>query len=87
MNRCHGVALACAYFVGRAFVLGMLLAGGVSGLGHWGTFLIINEARDQFIRVVCLLWLCFTLPCVPVGALVFLSPDRLKSLWNVLSRN
>ena len=84
MNPRHAAALACAYIIGWAFLLATVI--GLTGGDRYVPFGMIQQQRNQFISVVCLLWLCFTIPCIPIGIIVLVPPGRLKFLVEVINR-
>jgi hypothetical protein len=62
----HIAALGCAYLIGWAVVLASLLfrAGGA-------TFVVIQTREEEFLRIVALVWACYTLPCLFFGLVLW----------------
>lgn len=61
MNPRHAVTLACAYFLGWAFVLAALIL--VANYAKEPAFLAIEQHENDFLWAVGTAWLCFSVPC------------------------
>ena len=67
------LALGCAYFIGWALVLGLLLANSGGGESHTPAFLLIAASQysfNNFMSCLIFAWVAFTIPCVIVAVLV-----------------
>ncbi len=57
-------ALACAYFLGWSLVLAALIMSAKQMSAP--VFLTIEQHQNDFLEVVAIAWLCFSIPCLLV---------------------